>query len=341
MLFKPAENTPAYLKMGLFGDTGSGKTWTAAHVAMGLNKLLKSDKPVAFFDTEGGSGFLVPDFKNAGVEFVTHRGLAAIDLSTAIKDAEQYCSVLIIDSITHVWNEFTDSYLKKSKSKFIELWDWKPIKAEWAQLITNPFLNSKLHIIMCGREGAIYGTTEELRGGVAKKVSVKVGEKMSAEAQIGYEPSLLCQMEKLYTQGSGEYVRSCHVVKDRFTVLDSKTFENPTFNDFLPHIQRLNINGNCDVIDTARNSQELFESPDNSYYARKRLQDIAQEELQEVLILAGFDGSAAETKKKRTELMIEIFGTSSKTAIEALSSEKVKEGVAKIRSKHLEVKQNG
>lgn len=331
-LLKPAENTFAYLKMGLFGDTGSGKTWTASQTALGLHKYIDSKKPVAFFDTEGGSDFVVPIFKKAGIEMLVHKGRALVDLSQIVKEAEQSCSILIIDSITHVWEEFTDSYLKKSKQRFIELWDWKPIKAEWKNTFTVPFLNSKLHIIMNGREGAIYGNTEEVRGGQVKKVTVKVGEKMAAEAQTGYEPNLLCQMDKLFKEGDGTYVRSCHVVKERFGVIDSKTFENPTFKDFLPHIEMLNLKGSHEGIDITRTSEDMFDSPDNSWNEKRRQVEIAVEELQEALILAGLDGTSTEAKQKRTNLLIEIFGTSSKTAIESLPLEKLKAGVALIRA---------
>jgi len=33
------------------------------------------------------------------------------------------------------------------------------------------------------------------------------------------------------------------VLKDRSTLLDGKTFRNPTFETFLPHIQLLNLGG--------------------------------------------------------------------------------------------------
>jgi hypothetical protein len=35
-LFKKTENTVAFLKMGLYGEAGTGKTFTAAQVAKGL-----------------------------------------------------------------------------------------------------------------------------------------------------------------------------------------------------------------------------------------------------------------------------------------------------------------
>src|SRR6266700_7698227 len=57
-IFETARPTSAYLKMGIMGKQGSGKSYTAAEVAIGLINHLKeigvdyAEKPAAFFDTE-------------------------------------------------------------------------------------------------------------------------------------------------------------------------------------------------------------------------------------------------------------------------------------------------
>ena len=45
-LFKKAENQQGYLKMSLMGFPGSGKTFTASEVAIGLVQMLKDKRPV-------------------------------------------------------------------------------------------------------------------------------------------------------------------------------------------------------------------------------------------------------------------------------------------------------
>ena len=111
-LLKPAENTMAYLKMGIFGDTGSGKTWTASNVAIGLHKLIESKRPIAFFDTETGSNFMISKFKEAGVELLSFHGTALKDLTQIFGEVEkEQLPILIIDSITNVWDEFTESII--------------------------------------------------------------------------------------------------------------------------------------------------------------------------------------------------------------------------------------
>ena len=144
-LLKPAKNEMAYLKMGLFGGTGSGKTFTASEVAIGLHKHIKSEKPVAFFDTETGSSFMIPKFEKAGIELCVFNGTSLKSLNQVIEEAEKECSILIIDSISNVWDEVTEAYKKKKKRSYIEIWDWKNIKDEWRQRFRTPFINSKLH----------------------------------------------------------------------------------------------------------------------------------------------------------------------------------------------------
>ncbi len=334
-LFKPAQNTMAYLKMGIFGDTGSGKTWTAHLVAKGLHKYIKENRPVAFFDTETGSSFIKPSFDKDGVPLVAFQGHALTDLTQAIKEAEEHCSVLIIDSISHVWEEYTDSYLKKSRHGFIELWDWKPIKSKWREEFTNLFVNSKLHIIMCGRESGVYEEREEVKGGKIVTKSIRTGDKMKAESEVGYEPSILCQMEKVYQEDGGKYARKCNVIKERFNVIDSKEFINPSFKDFLPHIKLLNIGGDHIGIDTSHDSTSLFNEPNNTWDERRRQVNVTLELISAELTKADLDGTSANAKKARIQLMEDVFGTASKAAVEAMRLEDLEQGLAKIKSMDL------
>ncbi len=331
-LLKPATNSMAYLKMGIFGDTGSGKTWTAAEVAIGLHKFIISKKPVAFFDTETGSGFVLPKFKKSNVELFVHHGTSLADLSQVIDEAEKVCDILIIDSITNVWDEFTDAYMKKRKQNYIELWDWKPLKKEWRHSFRDKFVNSKLHVIMCGREGAIYTSEEQERNGKVKTVTVKSGTKMRAEGDTGYEPSLLCEMVKVFLDGDGTYARRCNVVKERYGLIDSQTFDNPTFQNFMPHIEALNLGGEHVGTSVSRGSDTLFDDDGNGeYYRLQRRRDIAIEELQALLIKVGLDGTSTDAKKGRVEALESVFGTSAKTALESLHPDKLEAGIKDLK----------
>ena len=129
-LFAPAESTTAHLKAGFMGKQGAGKTMTGALLALGLIKHLKAlgvpyaVKPVAFFDTETGSDWLIPVFREAGIPLMVAKRRSFADLIAAVKWAEQNASALIIDSITHPWRELQESYLKKKQRSFLQIDDW-------------------------------------------------------------------------------------------------------------------------------------------------------------------------------------------------------------------------
>lgn len=317
-LFQKADGAgAAKLKCGIYGGTGSGKTFTASLIAIGLHKMIAAKKPVAFIDTETGSDYVVPQFKKAGVPLVVLKSRSFPDLLAATAEAEREASIMITDSITHIWDDFQRAYLTKTRQKFIEIWDWKPLKQEW-QRWTDAFVNSDLHMIMCGRAAAIYETTEEIKDGKTRKVANKVGTKMRTESEGGYEPSLLLEMEKVYEgdEGNGTYTRVCHVVKDRFDLIDSKDFKNPVFENFLPHINMLNLAGVQLGVDVSRNSQSVFDDFGNTdRQNRARRRGILVEEL-EGMLMHYFPGSTAKEKDLRQEIVFKRLNTRSWKAVE-------------------------
>lgn len=327
-LLKPATNSSAFLKAGILGFGGSGKTRTATEIAVGLCHYTNTKK-AAFFDTESGSDYIIPRFKDAGLELYTHKGRAFKDLCDFIREAEQSeITALIVDSVSHVWRELQDSYKKRVKRNNLYMQDWGILKGQW-QEFTDLYLNSKLHIILLGRAGYEYEHEENEATG--KKEMIKVGTKMKVEGEMAYEPSLLIEMEGL-KQPNGKIINRAIILKDRADLMNGKTIDFPKFQDFLPVIQFLNIGGDHLGIDTKRNSEELFDSPDRSYEERKRKHSILLEQLQEILVLQGLDGSSAQAKKDRTELLIKYFGSSSKTFIEEkLSLADLTNGIDSIR----------
>lgn len=98
--------------------------------------------------------------------------------------------MLIIDSISHFWKEVQDSYKKSKHRNRLHFHDWGQIKDQWGRF-TDCYINSQVHIIMCGRAGYEYAYFEDEDG---KKQLEKTGTKMKAESEMGYEPSLLMEM---------------------------------------------------------------------------------------------------------------------------------------------------
>lgn len=66
--FSAIGNTKPYFKAAFEGEPGTGKSWTAALVAIGLHKKINSKKPIVLIDTEKAAKFLIPLFKEHGIE---------------------------------------------------------------------------------------------------------------------------------------------------------------------------------------------------------------------------------------------------------------------------------
>jgi AAA domain len=285
MLFQKAEVTTAFLKMGMMGFQGSGKTHTATSTAIGLVTLIKqlrlpyADRPIFFADTETGSDWVIPRIRKAGLELFTAKTRAFADLLKIVPEAEDNSSLLLIDSLSHFWVELCDSYMKRKNRTRLQFEDWAFLKVEWRKF-TDLFINSKCHIIVCGRAGYEYDyTTDEDTG---KKNLEKTGIKMKAEGEMGYEPSLLVLMERRMEMETKTDRHFANVIKDRSTLLDGKEFADPTFENFLPHIQCLNLGGRQLGVDISRTSEHTI--PADIRDNRRTQRKIVLAEIEDLLV---------------------------------------------------------
>ena len=341
-LLKPAVNQTAYLKLGILGFEGSGKTYTAVEFAIGM--ALKGNKKVAWFDTEKGSDFHVERFKKAGVKLDVVKSRAFIDLLRTIEEAvEGEYDFLVIDSITHVWRDLVESWLKKKGRQHLTMKDWGVLKTEWGQY-TDMYVNSRLSIAMLGRAGHEYDMSEDEDGNQEIR---KAGTKMKVETETGYEPDLLLEMFKTPKQTVTEkvvrgkpvkkikqergFTNKCIVIKDRTDTMNGKEIEMPKFKDFSSVIKFLNLGGEHHGVDTSRNSQDIFDNQDMSRHEYMKQKDIALEELKDLLIKHDLGGTAKEAQKKRIDILERVFGTSSQRGIEDLRLETIRGGMIKIQ----------
>lgn len=333
MELRPAVNDQAYLKAGFLGFAKSGKTYTAAKIAIGLHKFIKSGKSVAFLDTETGSSYVLPLFKESGIDLVTAKSRAFVDLISICRQAEKTCDILIIDSISHFWMELVNAYQKKLEKKRLRVQDWGPIKGEW-QAFTDFYINSRLHILMCGRAGWEYDFREDDEG--VTEIT-KTGIKMKAESDMSFEPSLLIEMEKV-RDGSGKIGQSiihrAWVVGDRFHDLTGKSFDDPSFESFLSHIKKLNIGGDHLGIETGNSSKDLFDAPEARMNVHKR-REIALESIQNE-ITKKIPGRAAKDQKDKISLLEVVFGMNSWTAISDMHPDKLEACLKKISEYKIE-----
>ena len=312
--FKPAAYENAFLKMGLQGGPGSGKSFTAALIARGLHKHIKSDRPVGMIDTEGASDHLVADFKAAGVPFVVLKSRSFLDLKDGLDEAADNADVCIVDNVTLLWFDFVTSYKDNKGIDVLSAQDWVALKEIWKREFIDPrFVCAPLHLIITGRAGFEYQDEEDADGRLELK---KTGVKMRGENEVGYEPSLLLEMEVVRTRTARglQILNVGTVVKDRDNLVSGSRFENPKFEDFLPVVKKLNIGGRAAGVNLARDSKEAFSSRRNPDVARfftdrKRrriLTDIIEEELRRA-----HPGQGGADKKGRADILEKVWGTRS------------------------------
>lgn len=226
--FKKAVGEQAALKMGMYGPPGSGKTFTALLMAEGLAKI--TGKRIAFCDTEHGTDFYCQAVKTRGVhpaafDFDAVYTQSITEVLEAVRSLkpEDY-SVVVIDSITHIWQSAIAAYGGKQTSiGTIPMHAWGKIKKPYKDIMTT-LLSSPLHVIICGRQGIEYATDEE------SDELKAVGYKMKAEGETAYEPHILLRMEAQKPRKTNEIAQIvAYAEKDRTGVLAGRSFINPTF----------------------------------------------------------------------------------------------------------------
>lgn len=338
MAFKTATNTSAFLKAGFLGFAGAGKTFTAVELMIAFHKYCNSKKPVFFCDTETGSDWAIPLFKKEGISFQVDKTRSFKELIEDVKYAEKEGFGLIIDSVSHYWKELVEAFQKKLQVKRLSMHHWGPIKEEWCKFSTL-FVNTNLHVIVCGRAGWEWDQEEDEEG---HKELIKKGTKMKAGGEFGFEPSLLIEMERYRTSAVGSnVVHVGHILKDRRMddkTLDGKSFEwkkgdptNKIFLDLLPHIEWLNLGGQHIGVDTSSNSGDLFDSNGKPAWKKEAEQKTILLEEIEALFTKTFPGQSAKEKKAKITLAEKAFGTSSWTRVQGMELPVLKDARERIK----------
>lgn len=351
-LLQRAKNTTAFAKVGILGFPGSGKTYTAALIATGICKLIKQNR-IAFFDTETGSDFLLSKLGKDGVEVYQTKSRSFGDICQWLAECEaEKIGVAIIDSITHVWRDLCESYDKKlNRRGRLQFQDWAVIKGEWKRY-TDAYVNSRLHVIVCGRAGYEYDYDFNEDG---SKDLIKTATRMKVESEFAFEPSLVIEMErtsetkeelkehlhksdrasKEAKQGhkpevGSKWIHRAYVLKDRTDTLNGQVFDYPTFESFKAHFAALNIGGEHLGVDVSRTSEGLFDEKGRPDW--KQRQDQANIALEE--IYGELDrnlGTRGDDKVARLALLKWAFGTYSDTALKMMDAKVLNAGLDKIR----------
>jgi hypothetical protein len=228
--FIKAKSEQAFAKIALYGKTGSGKTLTSLLWAEGLAAL--DGKRVAFIDTERGSEFYCLDIPERTVHpkafdfdrLITRSLMETVEAVEEL-DPKVY-SVLVIDSITHLWEAARAAYNGKLlPNGGIPLQAWQQIKKPYKRLMSL-FLDGSFHAILCGREGVVMEQDEDGEMRVT-------GTKLKAEGETPHEPHVLGRMCPDRDEKGG-YITKVFFEKDRSGILTGKEFLWPTYETIAP-----------------------------------------------------------------------------------------------------------
>jgi hypothetical protein len=227
---KKAQRKRAYLKLGLSGGSGSGKTLGALLIGFGL---LKGKYPkeadenlwskIAIIDTENGSGELYVGRDIAGIKIGEY---SAITLAPPF-EADKYTSaiemckdngieVCIVDSTTHLWSgqggllEQQGNAAKRSGNSYTA---WRDITPQHNRFVET-MLQTPMHLIATMRAKQEYVQEKDSQSG---KTTVR---------KLGMEPEQRKGMEFEFTtffEINAEH--EAFGSKDRTSLFDQKTFK--------------------------------------------------------------------------------------------------------------------
>lgn len=208
-MFKKASKKKAKLRCAIFGPSGAGKTYTILRIAKGMGGK------TAAIDTECGSmskyasvfNFDVLELKDKTIQGYVE----AINMA-----GEAGYNNLLIDSLSHAWQELLEKIDKLAKTKYRgNTWSaWSEGTPE-QKLLINAILSYPGHVFATMRSKTEW-TTEKTSNG--KNAPVRVGLAPEQGKSIEYEFDMLLEMN------TDHY---CNVIKDRTGKFQDKIIEKP------------------------------------------------------------------------------------------------------------------
>lgn len=224
MAFTKADPKQGFLKVSMYGPPGSGKTFTSLLIAEGLAGV--SGKRVAYVDTERGTDFYARSIPSRTVhpEAFDFDAIYTKSLKMAVDEVHgldpKVHGVLVIDSISHLWDAAQEAYEGKRAGKDgdkIPFGAWAKLKKPYKVELLDFVMGLPMHVFILGRQKNVF--EEEDNGNIRK-----VGVAMRAEGDTQYEPHICLRME---TSGSKILM---HVEKDRSGILSGKIVVDPSFS---------------------------------------------------------------------------------------------------------------
>lgn len=207
MAFKKAEKSKSKLRLALFGPAGAGKTMTALRIAAGMGGR------VAVIDTEHGSAAKYADRFAFDVDNLDSPKIS--NLVEKMSEASEY-DVLIIDSLSHPWQELLEEMDKLAQAKYRgNTWSaWSEGTPKQRELV-RAILSFPGHLIATMRSKTEWTTDKDKEG---KSRPIRVGLAPEQGKGIEYEFDMLMEI-------SPEHYAT--VIKDRTGKYQDRIVEKP------------------------------------------------------------------------------------------------------------------
>lgn len=185
MQLRQSERRQAKIKIGLQGCAGSGKTYSSLLLAKGITNGNLSK--VAVIDTENGSADLYAHLGNYNVltlepPYTPENYIKAIDVCI-----NAGIEVIILDSISHCWDELLDFHSKLAGNSFT---NWAKVTPRQKAFV-DKILQANAHIIATMRTKQDYVLNQK----DGKFIPEKVGLKSVQRDGLDYEFTLVFDID--------------------------------------------------------------------------------------------------------------------------------------------------
>jgi len=208
-IFQKATKEKAKLRLALFGPSGAGKTYTGLRIATGMSKK------IAVIDTERGSASKYADRFTFDVLELPKNDIETYTMAIKAADQAGY-EVLIIDSLSHAWQELLDEIDKLANSRYQgNTWAaWSKGTPKQRQLV-DAILSFSGHVIATMRSKTEWTTSSDSNG---KTKPIRVGLAPEQGKGIEYEFDMLMELSTNHV---------ADVIKDRTGKYQDKLIDKP------------------------------------------------------------------------------------------------------------------
>lgn len=174
--FKRAVRENVWLKIGITGTSGSGKTFSSLLVTKGLAEKCNSE--IAFISSEKSRSLYYAD--RFAYDILELDNYSPEDYIKGIEDAVRNgYKIIIIDSLSHCWQWLNDTHSRMSGNSFV---NWGKLKPRW-QALMKMILGCPAHVFVLSRAKTEWAM-EDKNG---KSTPTKVGLGTEGDKQQDYE----------------------------------------------------------------------------------------------------------------------------------------------------------